>query len=84
MSHIGVRPPPGSQKRTFDIDDTSPFCVCGNTHVFPHGLGTIDVIVQCFGLDGRQIYPARVDIVDYNNVRIVFSGDQAGRCIIMG
>lgn len=79
---IGIRPPPGGIKRTFDFSVTT-FGVGGNTFLFPHNMGTTEVIVQCFTSDGIQIQPASIEIVDDNNVRITFSGTQTGRCIII-
>jgi len=78
---IGIRPPPGNLKRSFDFS-VSTHNIGGNRFLLPHNFGTYDILVQCFTDTGVQIQPAGIEIVDANNVLITFSVNIGGRCII--
>jgi len=88
MSHfIGITPPPGSNnsslKRCFDCDHTSQFRINPTTFVFPHNLGTTDVMITCYTETNLQVQPAHIKIIDENKVCIIFSAEQNGRCVII-
>lgn len=82
---IGINPPPvdPNHKKAFSLGKTSPHSTDAKCFIFPHYLGTKDIIIQCFTEDGIQVQPAKIQIIDKNHVYVVFSIEQNGRCMIL-
>lgn len=48
-----------------------------------HNLNSEDVIIQCFDVDRKLLFPSSVKIIDANNVRVEFDIPTTGICFII-
>lgn len=51
--------------------------------VINHGLGTSEIVIQCYDLLEELIIPDVIDITDDNNVTVTFASNQDGRATLI-
>ncbi len=73
----------GTTGRTGVLNASQSF-TSATSVTFAHGLGTVNVLVQCYDGASRAIEYQSLTVTDNNNVSVQFAAPQTGRCVANG